>query len=1032
MRLDHVNIHAFGTLRDMSFSGLAGHDVVVLLGGNESGKSTLREFLGECLYGFRPGRLADHPYAPRDGAEIAGETRWVLDDGGHATVSRSLGRMPDGALTTSAGRETIGNHPLPWVGSLSSSMFRSVHAMTFDSLSTLSDEAWDEVERRLLGGSANTSLRSIDAALADLDRRAAPLHDGSASARTADGRLGERLQKLRGRRELAARRLARLLEIRDELAALDTSIAETRDALVADRARLSRAEVLLPVLRRLDEVERLRRLSTEWVDADDLPDDARGQYDRLGQEARRLRSEAARLDGEIEQQRRRTELTDAERGILQHEDAVRRLADQAAVHQQDLVHVNDLDRDQTARHAVLEQGGSSALSGPLDASGREALERLSFPELRERVKAFEETRRKPEHARAAIALLRETVDHTKKELEAFPSDDEMARLKQRERALMSVQMHEQVLTALRKEHRNSPAAKAERNTSKTKEALPAYTSIGGGVLLGALLATGVASDLFVVGGVGVALVGAGVARLRTLSAVKPSSGSEDRIKVLHKDVRRLRASLELQQDEDVAPHLESVRDELAKTRGREALEARMVQAVKKVEETETELDRAQSRADDARAAVAELLGSLPIAAHSLANPDAELVTELEKLREAVRSVTNAKLEHGAIVKRCEDRERQAQAVAETLGQTLRGKAMDAVAIWFERLQQAVASRQRAEEAAAELERLEADRREVQEGIDGAGREFDALSKRLRELDPDGQDAGEGLNRLEQARSYLRDADALERALHAEIPDWSERRDEARRLIDAGEELDLPTAERTALRDSIVDLERSLERQLAQQGRLVAERDELATRPDLHDIEGEIAGTEEERARVRAAHDRFALLDGVLREADRRYRDRYQHDLLRAASGYVAEFTGGRYERLEAETDADGRPHLTVVDVSGDVERTVPVAPPMSRATRSQVQLALRLALADHFDGAQALPVFLDEAFIDWDDERLGLGAATLRDLGQQRQVFVSTSRRDVARRLAAEAGAKIVELSPSPSTPASVPGAVHPASATIA
>lgn len=1017
MRLDHVDIHAFGTLRDVSFSGLAGHDVVVLLGDNESGKSTVREYLGACLYGFRPGRLADHAYAPRDGSEIRGTTRWVLDDGTNATVERSLGRMPHGTLTTPSGAETIGNHPLPWVGTLSPTMFRAAHAMTFDSLTSMSDAAWDEVEQRLLGGAPDASLNTIDTALAALNRRAEPLCDATASSRTVDGRLGERLQTLRGRRELAAQRLARLLGIRRELEEFDASIESTRGELVASRARLERAEVLLPVIRRLEEISRLRSLSTEWVEEDDLPDDARGQYERLGQQARQLRSEAARLDGEIEQQRRRTELTEAEQGILEHEDAVRRLADQAAVHQQDLVHVNDLDRDQTAQRAVLDQGTSAALSGTLDDDAREALERLSFPELRERVKAYDETRREPEHARASIALLQETVDHTQGELSAFPSDDEMQRMKQRERALMSVQMHEQVLAALRKEQRNSPSAKEAKAASKSKEQKPAYAMIGGGLVLVALLATGIAGDMIVVGAVAAALIGAGVSKLKKLAMANPNSGGDDRIKVLQKDIRRLRASLELGQDEEIEPHLEEIREQLAKTRGRDALEARMVQAVKKVEETETELQRAQSQADDARTAVAELLTRLPIAEHALANPDAELVAELEGLRETMRSVTKAKVEREAIIQRCEEREREAQVVAQTLGETLRGKAMDAVALWFERLQQAVTSRQRAAEATAELERLEADRAEVQTGIDGAGREFDALSSRLVQLDPDGQDAGEGLNRLEQARSYLRDADSLERALHAEIPDWSERRDEAQGLIDGGEELDLPSEERSALRDEILDLDRSLERQLTQRTRLVAEQDELSTRTPLHDIEGEIAGLEEQRSRTRAAHDRFALLGAVLREADRRYRDRYQHEVLRVASSYVSSLTGGRYERLSV-APGEERGQLTVVDVSGAEERTVPVAAPMSRATRSQIQLALRLALADQFDGAEALPVFLDEAFIDWDDERLGLGAETVRDLGQQRQVFVATSRADVAQRLAQEAGARVLRLGSPSATPA--------------
>ena len=84
-----------------------------------------------------------------------------------------------------------------------------------------------------------------------------------------------------------------------------------------------------------------------------------------------------------------------------------------------------------------------------------------------------------------------------------------------------------------------------------------------------------------------------------------------------------------------------------------------------------------------------------------------------------------------------------------------------------------------------------------------------------------------------------------------------------------------------------------------------------------------------------------------------------------ASGYLAGITDGRYDRLIADDSTGGRPRLHVRRSGEDFP--VAVGHPLSRGTLQQIYLALRLAMVDQVEGADAerLPLFMDEMFVNW-------------------------------------------------------------------
>ena len=172
------------------------------------------------------------------------------------------------------------------------------------------------------------------------------------------------------------------------------------------------------------------------------------------------------------------------------------------------------------------------------------------------------------------------------------------------------------------------------------------------------------------------------------------------------------------------------------------------------------------------------------------------------------------------------------------------------------------------------------------------------------------------------------------------------------------------------------------------------------------IDGEIDALENEVRRLVREHDRKIVLAYTIREADRRFREEHQPDVIRRASGYFATITADRYDRVMV--DDSGEFHVRGSFDNGTVSTVA--AESLSTGAREQLYLAMRLAIMSHLDhDRERLPVFIDEALVNWDAARRTRGFQLLRELSQTRQVFVMTCHERWAQELT-DAGANRIDL----------------------
>ena len=134
MNIEHIHIDAFGTLENFdSGTGSLG-SLVVVLGPNEAGKSTLFSFLQTALYGFYPANKDQHPYFPWGSDEAAGTIQLRLADGSCSDVERKLRSEPTGSVMRHGEASALGTHDLRWVSHIPRDLFSNVFQITLRDL----------------------------------------------------------------------------------------------------------------------------------------------------------------------------------------------------------------------------------------------------------------------------------------------------------------------------------------------------------------------------------------------------------------------------------------------------------------------------------------------------------------------------------------------------------------------------------------------------------------------------------------------------------------------------------------------------------------------------------------------------------------------------------------------------------------------------------------------------------------------------------------------------------------------------------
>ena len=968
MKIDGWNIAAFGPIVQWVVSGLARHDVVVVLGPNESGKSALFAFFASALFGFSPARAEAHPYRPWDDRYLAGQLDVELSDGERHRIARRLTSRPEGRIIRAVGEERLANRPVPSVGPMTRDVFKNVYALTQEEALGLDPRAWQQVQDRVLGGSSFDFLRPSREVVGQLDterrRLWRPDRRGKPEAREIDAKIRELRN---GLREASQRR--------SQIEAIDKRLHEIANALGDNGKELQRIELALerdsalaPLVQRAERMNRLKAQADDLVPEGALPEDTPDRRAALVQRLEELAETQTAHQKEIEERERSLQIDEPTRRLLEARVAIEDQGGGLALAQADQSRINDIDAGLQRRTGALrEVAGRVLISEQVDDAARDAILDLSVAELRGRGRALRGRQRKLDAASEALRSAEAERMRLEQTLAASESTPSRAELDERLRELRDVEASRNLA--------------AERPTPRSDLPTPLLVAIGlGGLLiLGlGLVVGGVAGTLLVVVGMGALAFAVVLAVMLRSPTVAPDADWQARLRALGFD-----------SGIDIAAEISRTQGMRDMALRRELDAERLVQAQEfeaAARESEREIETGSQAA---QADFLAVITEIPVAPIHREVPDEGFIRDLEDMYNKIGEIQRIKRDRAVVAERLSAWIAEVERLRQALGLDLPADPFEAAPAARRALDDALEVERAAAEAAAELSEL----RELVETCnrerDDAALELERIDASLTALDPNRADPLAGLDRFRQALELRAEAERVLADLERDAPGWRERVREAEELVAAGQTVGLSDAERVNLRLHAEDLRAAGQDLAGEKGRLTTERDRLTAEPGPAHIMGAVGAAEDQLDLVRREHDRLALLRQVVLRAEHSYRERYQAPLLTAAGRHLRHFTGGRYDLLTVDDASSGEVNLQVRRTGEDFPQNVDT--PLSRGTIQQIYFALRLAMVDLVEGDEPLPLFLDEMFVNWDPGRTASGLAALADMPGDRQVFLFTA-----------------------------------------
>ena len=292
-----------------------------------------------------------------------------------------------------------------------------------------------------------------------------------------------------------------------------------------------------------------------------------------------------------------------------------------------------------------------------------------------------------------------------------------------------------------------------------------------------------------------------------------------------------------------------------------------------------------------------------------------------------------------------------------------------------------------EKATALERRLEAEKKDL-------AKHEEAMSRYLRRAGVSTID--EWHERAEQAKTYRetwKQRSALKQQLDTMM--HGEDLEALRRAIEGGDPLPLSSS-RSAdeLKHEIEELGRAVDESQKEAHALhIAVTERAAGTRTLNEIDEERAELVGRIAELEFELEAAAHAAAIIEEVAQDKHARIAPQLAQLASRYLSEITAGAYDELLISRDLRLAVRIPqTASLNGDPERR------LSKGTVDQIYLALRLALIQSLnDTGETIPMLLDDPFANYDDARLDRAMRLLVEVSGRSQVLVFTCREDVAR-----------------------------------
>ncbi|MGE5484057.1 MAG: AAA family ATPase [Ignavibacteriales bacterium] len=319
MRICGLYIDGFGVFRDQGIEDVPA-GLALFTGNNESGKTTLMEFIRAVLFGLP--RRPRNDYAPLRGGAHGGRLQLALAGGRLVTVERT-GRR---AVIVENGGGVVQAEPSErLLGGIDRQVFESVFAIGLKDIQGLDVLSPDSVSGRLFAAGAGLGAASVPEVIRTIDDELG----GLLTQRESKKKINDLLRRLREvDREIAGlgSQSSEYARIEAERASLLDKIRTGREGEESIRRRLRRVEQLRRGVEPWANLSVLRRREAALAPVAEFPPNGLERLESLGAQIEQLRDQRKGLQDKV------TRLEDESAGVrvdhtlLAHAEEIESLA----------------------------------------------------------------------------------------------------------------------------------------------------------------------------------------------------------------------------------------------------------------------------------------------------------------------------------------------------------------------------------------------------------------------------------------------------------------------------------------------------------------------------------------------------------------------------------------------------------------------------------------------------------------------------------------------------------------------------------
>jgi len=1036
MHIHSIHIDGFGILHEQRLTDLP-RGLTVVVGENESGKSTLLEFLRTVLFGpiAKSGKKEVNLYPPLRGGVHGGGLEVVMQDGSRFDIQRHAGKP---LITAEGGAPEEMEPSQRFFAGIERATFQRVFAVGLEELQHLDILSDEKVRNRL--ASATTGAENVPDALKLLDREINDLLIPKGRKQRIPS-LKKKLTEETRRLDEIRRQYAEFSDLIEQEQTRQTEVAQAKSRMDEIRRRLSRIEQLNEARPHWIQLQHAREQAKKFEFAREFPPSGRSRFDSLSNDI---------ADAEATLETRNAELRELDRtieSIVPNEQVLARQSD-IEVLLGERTKLESAARDlphRVAESKQLEEKLQQRLRelGPDWDADRLATVDTSI-QVRQQVQRLADEIATTDQAVAAataqIGPYRQTCDQTEKALQATNTELESLgesavvdadALTRRRAAVRSMRgdFHQQDVLETRIENIEASLASAQSRCEAAKsryrqtvEPMPSWV-IPAVAIAGLLLAISAAFFSYPAAGLmlvaALAVVGLLIfVRRKQQQGEQSSAGAvEDESAQLQHECDDLQKKLEdaKQQREELAARRRSTAedhglaepasladlDQLEEENERATdhlrtwtdCQRRHAEAKREYDEATAALTRAEQAKDDAANTMAGAEENwrnwLAERGFDTAFPAGQFATVIE----IIETARNIRSEVQTSQRRVEDIEQDMRQIQARVGELATvcevplngdpgvtdlhnvGEALAAA-----KNMQTKRSRRCDERVllAKEIKRFEKQLKNKQK----------SLTDLMQEAGADNRD--EFLRRAEANQQWLTASQKTETEDLALLTIANKR--EAVGVLTA--ELDITTDaelghESQQLDSELMRLDESVSAKEQEIGSLRNEIDKLSSDQRLAEKQLTRQAIAEELQDAIRQWSVRVLCRGLLEQARQVYEVQRQPQVIQHADRYLAQMTGDRYRLISLP----GENRIQLEDHSKRRKDEIT----WSSGLADQTYLAVRLALAREFSAhVEPLPVLLDDVLVRFDESRR-LGAAKLMlDFAQEQQVLLFSCRQETA------------------------------------